>query len=306
VRAQVRRAIDAALAHSPAQPFFKRRATDRLATLAYHGVDDPAMFERHLDHLVRMASPISLDQLLDAVAGRGCLPSNPVLITFDDGERSVLEAGMPLLQARGLPAVAFVVAGLLDSDGPYWWVEIERRAAAGGTVDRRPVASVAALIRRMKMVPDDQREAAVDELRRTTSGLEVRLPQLRRSDLPVLESAGIAIGNHSMLHPCLSRCTTDRIEREITESHAILTEALGHPPRSFAYPDGIGDDRVGAALAASGYEASFLFDHRLSELPLSDPLRISRVRVDSDSGLDRFSIILSGLHPALHHRLGRD
>ncbi|MGH2653116.1 MAG: polysaccharide deacetylase family protein [Actinomycetota bacterium] len=306
MRTQARRAIDAVLAHSPAQPFFKRRRSGRLAALAYHGVDDPGMFERHLDRLIRIANPISLDQLLDAATGRGRLPPRPVLITFDDGEWSVLQAGLPLLKARGLPAVAFVVAGLLDTDEPYWWAEAERRAAAGGTVDGRPVASVAELIRRMKRVPDRERESLIEELRGSTPGLDVSLPQLRRSDLPVLEASGIAIGNHSLLHPCLSRCTDERIEREITESHTLLTEALGRPPRSFAYPDGIGDDRVRAALAASGYEASFLFDHRLSDLPLADPLRISRVRVDSDNDLNRFSIVLSGLHPALHHRLGRD
>ena len=35
------------------------------------------------------------------------------------------------------------------------------------------------------------------------------------------------------------------------------------------------------------------------------PLRLSRVRVNSDTSLDRFAIILSGLHPALHHARGR-
>jgi hypothetical protein len=29
------------------------------------------------------------------------------------------------------------------------------------------------------------------------------------------------------------------------------------------------------------------------------------VRVNSDTSLDRFAIILSGLHPALHHARGR-
>jgi peptidoglycan/xylan/chitin deacetylase (PgdA/CDA1 family) len=306
VRAQVRHALDLMLARSPAQSLLMNSRTDRLAALAYHGIDDPASFERHLNLLARIANPISLDQLLDAASGRTGLPPNPVLITFDDGQRSVLEVGLPLLMARGLPGLVFVVAGLLDSDEPYWWVEVEERVAAGGAVDGRAVPSSAELVHELKRVPDERRVAVIDELRNTTRGLEVRVPQLRRSELPGMESSGVAIGSHSMGHRCLSRCSTERINREITDAHSILTEALGHPPRSFAYPDGVGDGRVRAALASTGYEAAFLFDHRLSALPLADTLRISRVRVNSTTDLDRLSIILSGLHPAIHHLMGRE
>jgi hypothetical protein len=34
-------------------------------------------------------------------------------------------------------------------------------------------------------------------------------------------------------------------------------------------------------------------------------MRLSRLRVNSDTGLDRFALILSGLHPTLHRARGR-
>jgi hypothetical protein len=49
---------------------------------------------------------------------------------------------------------------------------------------------------------------------------------------------------------------------------------------------------------------AFLFDHRLAPLPLREPLRISRLRVNSDTSTDRFRIILSGLHPTVHRVRG--
>jgi peptidoglycan/xylan/chitin deacetylase (PgdA/CDA1 family) len=168
------------------------------------------------------------------------------------------------------------------------------------------VDSVPALIRLLKGVPDHEREATLTELRETTPGLAVRTPQLRRSELAVLEAAGIAIGNHSLRHRCLANCPDDLILEEVTAAEEIFTSVLGRRPRTFAYPDGSCDPRVRSVLAGRGYEASFLFDHRVSPLPIEDPLQISRVRVNSWTDPDRFAIIVSGLHSWVHHLVGRD
>jgi peptidoglycan/xylan/chitin deacetylase (PgdA/CDA1 family) len=305
VKNRIRRALDVVLARGPAQPWFLKNRSDRLTVLAYHGVDDPKMFGRQLDLLPRLATPVSLDQVLDAFSGGEPLPRNPVLITFDDGERSILEVGLPMLAERRLPAVVFVVAGLLDTDEPFWWVEVERRVQAGGRVGGAPVPSAAALVRRLKDVPDAERESALHELRDSTPKLDVRTPQLRRSELPALEASGITIGNHSLKHRCLANCSESVIAHEVAEAHGILTTVLGHSPRSFAYPDGSCDPRVRTVLAGSGCEAAFLFDHKVCRLPVDDPLQTSRVRVNSWTDLDRFAIIVSGLHPAIHHLVGR-
>jgi peptidoglycan/xylan/chitin deacetylase (PgdA/CDA1 family) len=97
----------------------------------------------------------------------------------------------------------------------------------------------------------------------------------------------------------------EKIEREIGEAHAVLSSALGHEPTAFAYPNGDHDPRVRGAVQRTGYRLGFLFDHRVSAWPPEDSLRISRLRVDSTATLDRFRLIVSGLHPFLHHALGR-
>ena len=78
----------------------------------------------------------------------------------------------------------------------------------------------------------------------------------------------------------------------------------GHPPATFAYPNGDWDARAERLLATLGYATAFLFDHRVSPRRPDHRLRISRVRVNSDTGLDRFAAIVSGLHPAVHHVRG--
>lgn len=57
---------------------------------------------------------ISLQQLIDARAGHGVLPEKPVLLTFDDGLRSVYTKVFPLLKAYKYPAVVAVVGAWAD------------------------------------------------------------------------------------------------------------------------------------------------------------------------------------------------
>jgi hypothetical protein len=68
--------------------------------LAFHGVDDPEVFETLMDRVRRQYHPISVDELDRAINSGIDLPDRSVLITFDDGHRSVLEHGLPILVAR--------------------------------------------------------------------------------------------------------------------------------------------------------------------------------------------------------------
>jgi peptidoglycan/xylan/chitin deacetylase (PgdA/CDA1 family) len=301
----VRAFADGMLRRSPAQLAFRRLAARRLTVLAYHGVDDPASFRRQLDHLVAVARPVSLEEVVDALARRRPLPPRAVLVTFDDGHRSLLDVGLPLLRERGVPAVAFVVAGLLDTRTPFWWTEVEQLLARGGRAGTDDGLTPAALVKRLKAAPDAERLAAIEELRRTASAPAPPAPQLRREELPLLEAAGIAVENHTWSHPCLPRCDDRKAAAEADDAHRALREALGRAPRAFAYPNGDWDGRTERALAAAGYAAAFLFDHRVNPAAPPHPLRLSRVRVNSHDRLDRFAILLSGLHPALHHARGR-
>jgi peptidoglycan/xylan/chitin deacetylase (PgdA/CDA1 family) len=299
VNATLERALDRALARSPAQAVMRRRARKHLAVLAYHGVDDAERFALHLDWLAREAHPVSIDEAVAAAAGGAPLPDNAVLITFDDGHRSVFDVAMPLLSARGMPAVVYVVAGMLDTNQPFWWDEVTALSLAGGTVrwwEGRPGRD---LVRALKTRPDRVRVEAIAELRETASTAPPVAANLHREELPVLEANGVAVGNHSLTHPCLPRCDATKIEHEVRTAQDILTDALGHPPRTFAYPDGQWDATVAAAVRNTECELAFLFDHRLATVPASDPFAVSRLRMNAHNTADRFEIIVSGLHSAL-------
>lgn len=304
-RNEARRAFDTVVAWSPVQSVFTRYARGP-AVLAHHGIVDPEGFAAQLDFLIERYRPIAPSDLVGALDGRGVLPPRAVLITFDDADPTHLERALPLLRKRGLSALAFVVAGVLDTDRPFWWHEAEALHARGGQASALPdVRTPSALVRRLKGLRNAERERALRELRATAAAPAPRAAQLGRDDLKTLAAGGIEIGNHSLTHPILSHCPPAEARREVTEAHDRLTAAVGQPPRFFAYPNGDSDPTAEESLQRLGYRAAFLFDHRRARWPPRAPFRISRLRVGSETSLDRFKIILSGLHPALHHLLGR-
>lgn len=293
------------LAANPAVVGTALRITrSRLVVLAYHGVDDPDTFAAQLEWLCGHRRPLSLDDL-DRASSEGRSPEEPsFLVTFDDGRRSVLEAGVPVLASMDVPAVLFVVAGLIDTATPYWWDEVEELSSSGATtsVDRRSGHALAAAL---KTVPDQRRRQALDELRASAPSPATPYPHLTPAELRELEAAGVAIGSHSLTHPCLDMCSTDEAVAELTESRQRLEDLLGHPVRSLAYPNGNVDDRVVRAAERSGYDLGFVFDHRLSSVPPPDRLRISRLRVDTTDSLDRFKGIVTGVSPLVLGIRGR-
>lgn len=95
--------------------------------LAYHAVADlrhdpilgkygvpPSRLAEQLDGLARHGwTFVDLDAVLRALAGEPGLPRRALLVTFDDAYADLLSAGCPILARRGIPAVAFAVAGLV-------------------------------------------------------------------------------------------------------------------------------------------------------------------------------------------------
>lgn len=296
--------FDAILSRSPAQPAFLWRASHHLTVLAYHRIDRPECFEQHLRYLSEQMHPVSVEEVCQAVEGRRGLPKRAVLVTFDDGDCSHVEFALPMMREYGIPGVVFVIAGLLNTNCPTWFDEVKALARNGGKVSGLSPLSPDNLVRALKRLDDDERIAAIKELRSTASIPSPKAPQLRSEDLSQLESAGLTIGNHSLTHPCLNRCTDERIQAEVCQSHAILSKALGRSPSSFAYPNGDVDERVIRSLSKLDYKTAFLFDHRVSDLRPSHRFKISRARVNSDTSISRFKTIVSGLHPAIHHFRG--
>ena len=146
-------------APSLSNPVSRRRSRSRrsvvIPALAYHKVAEippdavhrgnyvtPRQFIAQLRYLRACGfEAISFHDLLAHRRGEGELPDRPVVITFDDGYRSILDIALPALRDNGFFATVFVVTGLLagtnrwDADEiqePLLSVDDVQRVKAGG------------------------------------------------------------------------------------------------------------------------------------------------------------------------------
>jgi peptidoglycan/xylan/chitin deacetylase (PgdA/CDA1 family) len=297
--------LDTVLRWTPAQAVMQLRRRGLLAVVTYHAVDDASTFESHLDVLEDIGRFVSLaDVVANAIDGTP-LPSRPILMTFDDGDPSLLETAAPCLHARGIPAAAFLVTDLIGSDHMLWTTEVEQLVAAGGRTSLEPATDGRALVRTLKARPDHVRRQVIDELRATATGDRPKARQLRATDVAKLVHLGLDVSSHTMSHPCLPQCSDEAIDREVAGSRDALRELLGLPPVALAYPNGFFDSRSRRAAEGAGYAVAFGFDHRLSRVPPGDPYTISRLRINGQASENRLRTVVSGLHPALHHFVGR-
>ena len=100
--------------------------TVELPILMYHHIStvperwgdyvvSPETFENDLKYLSEKGyTSISLQELIAYADGVGTLPEKPVMITFDDGQRSFAEYALPLLEKYDMCAVAAIVGKYAD------------------------------------------------------------------------------------------------------------------------------------------------------------------------------------------------
>lgn len=104
-----------------------------LRVLCYHSISDlagdpiikdygipPDQFRQQLDILKRAGFQfIDANEFLRFLQGKAGLPRRPVLLTFDDCYQDILDAALPILKERNIPAVAFAVSRRLGGTNDW-------------------------------------------------------------------------------------------------------------------------------------------------------------------------------------------
>jgi peptidoglycan/xylan/chitin deacetylase (PgdA/CDA1 family) len=188
--------------------------------LCYHAVSEswpsplavrPSQLEEQLAFLVRRGYRGAT--FTDAVTSP---PTRKTLaVTFDDGFRSVMERGLPVLSSLGLPATIFIPTEWIGRGEPLAWSGIDHWIG---------------------------------------SPQEHELAPLTWSQLGSLAEAGWEIGSHTRTHPHLPMVGTGRVVDEVAHSRRECEERLGRRCRSIAYPYGEWDARVVRAVEEAGYQ----------------------------------------------------
>lgn len=99
---------------------------------------EPPIFRAHMQYLADNGyTTISLYDLHRALNHGDALPSNPVILTFDDGYTDHYEIAFPILREFGFVGTFFIITGRADSGNPMHlnWAQINEMAQAGMSME---------------------------------------------------------------------------------------------------------------------------------------------------------------------------
>jgi peptidoglycan/xylan/chitin deacetylase (PgdA/CDA1 family) len=283
--------------------------------LTYHRVDDPAArpdlmpglisatpgaFADQIDAIARHYRPVSMAEILDALAGPQRLPPRAVHVTFDDAYADFASDAWPILRSRNVPVTLFVPTAYPDAVGPgFWWdrlwravstttldsINLEpqgtlplgdvasRNAALGvmrATIKARPHAEAMAEVERLVVELGDRADPPDDQSRPAVLGWD---------DLRRLAADGVTLAPHTRHHPLLDRVPFDTAVAEIAGARADLEREVGPTPPVLAYPSGAHDRTALEAARRAGMVLAVTTERGGNDLRHADPLRIRRINV---------------------------
>lgn len=272
-----------------------------------HDEKDPEALVRKLTEIGKHYHFISAAEVYDILHAKKRI-RNACHITIDDGWRSTYDVIFPVLKKLGIPASIFVSPWMCERQRNFWYVnlpdrdgrfirnELIHRGFFKPGIDRFPVDLL------LKEIPIDDVYSILDEETATSQRGEIPCGIVTIAELREMDASGLVeVGAHTMSHPILSREKASRAETEMKDSIEKLSEILGHPVTSFAYPNGLyGCDfgeREMAVAQSCGIKLAYSVDPGALSAT-SHPLRIPRV-----GSLARLRLGLMGLRlPSLHNQ----
>lgn len=309
-----------------------------LRVLAYHRIDTPGsrptdypglisatpeQFQSQMEFLAKNYSVVSLEQTLESQVGQVTLPSNSVLLTFDDATVDFAEHAWPILKSLNLPVTVFVPTAYPDEPSRhFWWNRLYRAVCHSPTGTRLPTPNG----QKTTIVFDRQRAPLFRAWRSQLKSLPHAESQWRLQEivdaggvpdpddngvlswdsLRALHRDGVTLAPHTHTHPMLNQLPRDQIREEILTSRALLSQELGDDvPPALAFPAGGFNADVTTAIADAGFRLGFTTQRGLNSIWLDAPLQLKRINIGGNTtlGLLRLQLANWGLLTSLAHRL---
>ena len=255
------------LYHAGLAPLIIRLSSSRVRALLYHAVEDkpnaftyglgvgvtPAAFAANLDYFQRHYNVVSMSTI-----GSGKLPPNPLVITFDDGYKSVYQHAFPALRARRLPACVYLISKAVR--GELVWVNLlnyalivypEETRKALLAFDDLPVQECDAEI--MAYVQLHYTPERIDALCQTISDaipdIDSKNLYASAKDIREMQQHDLEFGFHTVDHYNLCNCNPLELQQQVDTGE--IAELINSD--TIAYPFGYFNSTALRQVSRSGF-----------------------------------------------------
>lgn len=226
--------------------------SNRVRALLYHAVENqsdaftdglnvsvtPEVFAANLDYFKKHYNVVPMSTL-----EKGELPKRPLVITFDDGYRSVYQHAMPALHERDLSACIYLITRAVH--GEIVWVNllnfalIEHKATTLKALEH--FEALANLKDKASIISQVQFTFSPTQIEAVCSAIVEALPAINFDDLYAsekdildMQAHGLEFGFHTCDHYNLSNCSSEELESQMDKSGCenVMNS------NTFAYPFG--------------------------------------------------------------------
>jgi len=255
----------------------------------------PDWLAEQLEYLSRNYQFLSLSCLADHFERGQPIPSNSVVITFDDGFRDNFVNAFPLLRKFHVPATVFLVTGCLSS-GELPWPQktgyLFQTTTAGTfchettggrelslrTSENRDLAR-GIVWKHLERLSRIDRERCLEEL---GDILQVEYPldrMLTWDQVETMRQGGIEFGAHTFSHPLMALQSLEEARWEMETSLRDLQNRLGIDRPAFAFPGGSYSPELVKMAISVGFRSVFQSRRnlRVNTIDTVDQFSLSRV-----------------------------
>jgi poly-beta-1,6-N-acetyl-D-glucosamine N-deacetylase len=209
-------------------------------------------------------TPIRLQDWLDARAGKVTLPAKPVLLTFDDGYRSMHDKVLPLLSLFNYPAVAAIVSSWIVPDD----------APAGKFMHASQVKALQA--------------SGLVELASHSHDMHQGVIANPQGNSQPAANARAWINGHYETDAQYRH----RVGADLAASVQALHKMAGERPRTVVWPYGAYNDSAIQAASQQGFSVAMGLESGLNNADVS-PMKMRRILVETSMGLTDFARALT-------------
>ncbi len=252
---------------------------DILRELGNLTVDD---FEKRIKYIHKRYSIISIDEFADYMRTGKKPRSLALVLTFDDGYRSMYTNVFPLLKTYNIPATFFLTTGSIEDKTVLWHDRLmhiiakspvrsfEFPVGSGGKYSLNTLQERANTYNRIKPGLKYLSEAErTNQTNLLSAFLQVPLDDIGdayrmmtwQQIMEMSASSLVTFGGHTVTHPILTRVGSQQAQNEIMDSKKKIESELGGVElKYFAYPNGKPEDineQIKNQLKDAGYSLAF-------------------------------------------------
>jgi len=259
-------------------PLFIREFVQKkkVTIILYHNLK-PEQADKHFKILKSKYNIISLkDYIKKRKLGKDNLPSKSLIITFDDGYKSVYQL-KSILKKYKIHVTIFLCSRIVGTNRHFWWdydIDKNKREYLKNIPDKKRLEILRKLGFEEEKEFEDRQALSKDEIEEMKNIVDFQ--------------------SHTMFHPILPNCNTERAYEEISQSKIDLENNYGLKIYALSYPNGNYSEREITIVKEAGYECAVTVDLGFNSKN-TDLFRLKRICIDDVADVDELLVTVSGL-----------